>query len=138
MLQIETDPSKKLGYIPEYYLSNSTIKEYEIFDSVTSIGREAFYGCKSLTSVEIGDNVTTIDSAAFCRSGIKTTILGNNPLLHIAPNAFYKSDLETIEFKGTKKEVKKNGIGSISLKEWKETPTLKKIVCTDGVLKLRT
>ena len=141
------------------FIGCDSLESIEIPNSVTSIGEDAFYGCTSLTSVtigkgvtcigrdtfgcctsltsvEIGDNVALIDDAAFCDSGIKTIILGSNPLLHIARNAFYKSKLEIIEFKGTKKEVKKNGIGSISLKRWKETPTLKKIICTDGVIKL--
>ncbi len=39
---------------------------YVIPNSVTTIGHEAFYGCRSLTSVTIPDSVTTIGDYAFC------------------------------------------------------------------------
>ncbi len=39
--------------------------EYVILDSVTSIGRSAFYGCSRLTSVTISDSVTSIGDGAF-------------------------------------------------------------------------
>jgi hypothetical protein len=41
-------------------------------DGVTNIGGNAFYGCKSLTSIRIPKNVTTIDGSAFSNTGITT------------------------------------------------------------------
>ena len=46
--------------------------EYTIPDSVTAIGKLAFYRCTSLTSVTIGDSVTSIGTSAF-RSCISLT-----------------------------------------------------------------
>ena len=45
--------------------ANASGTTYTIPDSVTKIGYEAFYGCKSLTSVTIPDSVTTIGYSAF-------------------------------------------------------------------------
>ena len=49
---------------------------YAIPDSVTSIGAEAFYNCKSLTSVTIPDSVTSIGDFTFsyCESLTSVTI----------------------------------------------------------------
>ena len=47
------------------FINSSKISELIIPDSVTSIGEEAFFGCKSLTSVTIPDSVTSIEGAAF-------------------------------------------------------------------------
>ena len=45
--------------------ANDSGTPYTIPDSVTTIGRSAFIGCSSLTSVTIPDSVTTIGNAAF-------------------------------------------------------------------------
>ena len=49
---------------------------YEIPESVTSIGQQAFFGCRSLTSVTIPESVTSIGRGAFfgCRSLTSVTI----------------------------------------------------------------
>ncbi|MBE6332602.1 MAG: leucine-rich repeat domain-containing protein [Bacteroidales bacterium] len=41
------------------------MKSIEIPNSVTSIGRNAFSGCKGLTSIEIPSSVTSIELYAF-------------------------------------------------------------------------
>ena len=44
---------------------NSTLRELEIYDSITTIPEQAFYRCSFLSSVTIGSGVTNIGSYAF-------------------------------------------------------------------------
>ncbi len=57
-------------------ITNNDFKEISIPDYVTAIGKSAFSGCSSLTSVTIGSRVTTIGTYAFenCSSLQKLTI----------------------------------------------------------------
>ena len=66
---------------------------YNIPDSVTSIGADAFSGCKSLANVTIPDNVVTIGESAFADCDVlqyntydNAKYLGNsrNPYLYLA------------------------------------------------------
>ena len=67
---------------------------------VTAIGRIAFSGCQSLTSITIPDNVTFIDSLAFseCSSLSDITIPENN--ISIEANAFYHTPWYTEQADG--------------------------------------
>ena len=58
------------------YPAGKTDSEYVIPNSVTRIGRYAFSGCKSLTSITIPDSVTSIGDSAFdgCTSLTDVTI----------------------------------------------------------------
>ena len=46
--------------------NKNSIKNIVVGNGVTSIGREAFYGCAGLTSISIPDGVTSIGDGAFC------------------------------------------------------------------------
>ncbi|MBO7291146.1 MAG: leucine-rich repeat domain-containing protein, partial [Bacteroidaceae bacterium] len=52
----------------------SSLTSIEIPNSVTSIGYSAFSGCSSLTNVEIGNSVTSIGGSAFSGCSSLTSI----------------------------------------------------------------
>ena len=57
-----------------WYSSESSIKSVTIGNSVTSIGKYAFYWCLSLTTITIPNSVTSIRSSAFRFCSILTTV----------------------------------------------------------------
>ena len=55
----------------------------------TSIGEDAFYGCRSLTSITISDSVTSIGSYAFYNCSKLTSVTIGNSVTCIGSSAFY-------------------------------------------------
>ena len=76
------------------------ITEYNIPDSVTTIGDYAFGWCTSLTSVTIPDSVTTIGEGAFFYCTSLTSVNIPDSVTTIRGGAFASCDSLT-EFKGT-------------------------------------
>ena len=70
------------------YLNNELATSITIPDSVTSIGRGAFYGCTSLTSVTIGNSVTSIGDYAFYNCTSLTSITIPDSVTSIGELAF--------------------------------------------------
>ena len=71
-----------------YYPAGKNDKNYEIPDSVTSIGASAFFGCKSLTSITIPNSVTSIGCSAFCNCTSLTSVTIPNSVTSIGDSAF--------------------------------------------------
>lgn len=65
------------------------LEEVVLPDSITSIGDEAFYGCRSLRALTIPASVTYIGGCAFYDSGIEEiTLLSLEKLKNVKDNAF--------------------------------------------------
>ena len=73
----------------DLYINGEKLTEATIPDSVTSIGKYAFYGCTSLSSVTIPDSMTSISQWVFqgCRSLSSVTI--PDSVTSIEKSAFY-------------------------------------------------
>ena len=72
-----------------YFAPLDLVGKYEIPNSVTSIGKNAFARCTGLTSVTIGNGVTSIGNYIFyCCSGL-TSVTIPNSVTSIGEGAFY-------------------------------------------------
>ena len=127
------NPSIIMGYIPNNYLRKSNITSYKIPSNIISIGDYAFFQCSNLTNITIPDSVTSIGSWAFYRcDSLKSVEISDN-VTSIDGYAFsYCKSLKEINFKGTKQQSMKLGIGNRSRKKWRENSFIGKIICTDG------
>ena len=84
------------GYMEDFTSSSkvpwnayrSSIKKVVINNGVTSIGYDAFYGCKGLTSVTIPNSVTSIGGSAFSDCTGLTSITIPNSVTSIGDYAF--------------------------------------------------
>ena len=75
---------------------------YNIPDTVTEIGKNAFYACSKMTSITIPDSVTTIGAGAFESCSSLTEITIPQSVTSIGSDAFvYCENLTAINIKGT-------------------------------------
>lgn len=75
---------------------------YNIPNTVTEIGQNAFYYCNKMTSINIPDSVTTIEAKAFYRCSSLKEITIPQSVTSIGANAFeYCENLTAINIKGT-------------------------------------
>ena len=95
-------------------------------NSVTSIGREAFRSCVSLTSVTIPNSVTSIGELAFADCSSLTSVTIGNSVTSIGDNAFrYCSSLKSITIP--------NSVTSIGDVAFKHCSSLKSITIPNSV-----
>lgn len=135
LLSVGIDPAATLGYIPEYYLNCTDIKQYNVASTVTAINNDAFFHCAKLTRITIPDNVTSIGISAFdsCKN-LKYVSLGKE-IKYIDMMAFAKCDkLESININLDKKEVTERFLNQN--KSWRMYSNIKTINCLDGVIEL--
>ena len=74
------------GYL--YNIFGDYVQEFVIGEEVTKIGKCAFFGCKSLTSINIPNSVTTIGSGAFSGCEKLTSITIPSSVTSIENNPF--------------------------------------------------
>lgn len=129
----------------------SSLAEYDIPDSVTTICSIAFGNAQNLKKVTGGKNVSVVDSKAFyCSTGIEQVLLTSNKLSNFNGSAFYKcSSLEKVTVSGGNAiagsrafeycsnlecvEFQNGGISYISTYAFSECTKLKKIALTDNI-----
>lgn len=89
------------SYYPTWYDLRTSIKGVVIEDGVTSIGKNAFYNCRNLTSVNIGDGVKTIGFGAFSVCPLLTSVTIPESVETIGAKAFSScTNLTSVTFKG--------------------------------------
>ena len=95
------------------YPEGKSQTSYTIPDSVTSIGRYAFYGCTGLTSITIPNSVTSIGDGAFLECTGLTSITIPNSVTSIGDEAFWDcTGLKDVYYTGSKDEWKAISVGS--------------------------
>ena len=138
-----------LSYGANLYLNGKLVTNLELPDSVTTIGKYAFYGCSSLesivipnsvtsigyyafmycsslTSVEIADGVTRIGSATFFGCSSLTNVVVPDSVTSIGDGAFqYCSSIESIVIPNSAISISSSAFGGCS--------SLTSIVIPDGV-----
>ena len=82
-------------------MASKNATTYNIPNTVTEIGKNAFYGCSKITSITIPDSVTTIGAGAFESCSSLTEITIPQSVTSIGPDAFvYCGKLMAINIKG--------------------------------------
>ena len=110
-------------------IKDKSCSHISIPDSVTSIGRGAFYGCTSLQSIDIPDSVTSIESSAL--DGTKWYANQPNGMIYIN-KVLYKLKGET----GSKAIAIREGTISISSYSFEGCSSLRSIDIPDSVTEI--
>lgn len=134
----ETVVLKKVSYIvtsigKNAFFSCKSLQSITIYDSVKSIGFGTFMFCESLTSITIPDSVKVIADMVFFRCEKLTEITIPNSIKSIGYGAFENCvSLKTITYNGTRAKWKKITLAD----KWYSGIPAKFVHCTDGYAKI--
>ncbi len=87
-ITFSNDVANPLFYAHDLYQHGTLVTDLVIPNSVTSIGKYAFYSCNNLTSIEIPNSVTSIGNFAFYACSGLTFIEIPNSVKNIGASAF--------------------------------------------------
>jgi hypothetical protein len=104
------------------------LENFTVPNGITSIGYQAFYECKSLTSIMIPNSVTSIGGFAFYNCNALTSITIPDSVTSIGENAFCCDNLTNITFNGTIAQWNAITKGDY----WNQSVPATYVQCTDG------
>ena len=118
------------------FFSCKSLTSITLPNSVKSIGMGSFTYCESLTSITIPDSVKVIANMAFYHCSSLTEITLPNSVKSLGYNAFSNCiSLEAITYNGTRDKWKKVKKDTLSDK-WITGILAKFVQCTDGLVKI--
>ncbi len=98
-----------------WYDSRDSIERVVACSGVTSIGKNAFYGCGNLRLVVLPDSLTSIGGAAFQRCEALTEIVIPSGVTSIEWGAFQNcTELKKIYFEGSAPGIGSNAFGNVT------------------------
>ena len=118
------------------FFSCKSLTSITLPDSIKSIGFGAFMSCESLSKITLPDSVKSIESYAFFGCSSLTEITLPNSVKSLGHDVFGNCfSLETITYNGTRdkwKKIKKDTLAD----KWISGILAKFVQCTDGLVKI--
>lgn len=114
--------------IGSYALSQTSIKSFDMPNSVKSIGEGVFAGNKKMKKVKLSSKITEIPKKTFYNTPKLKKIVMKEGITTIGSNAFYKSGIEQVVIPNSVTDIKKKAFSNAeNLKEIKLSDAMKSI-----------